>query len=213
LLGKMGDISKGEGRTVLFVSHNMASVKTLCSEGILLNNGQVEMIDDTSLVINRYINNQINQSSEIIPNVHNRAYLSGIKISSVGETSVLSGSNVEFEIEIFSNEVISNVQIGFGINDTFGNRMITPSSKHINKDFNLKKGLNYIVCSLPVFPLKPGRYFMDMYISVRNQVLDFYERGISFTVDELDYKNFHQVPGSNQGNILVKQEWINKTSI
>ena len=40
-LGKMGEVSKGEGRTVLFVSHNMNSVKALCNEGILLENGQV----------------------------------------------------------------------------------------------------------------------------------------------------------------------------
>ena len=41
-LGKMGDVSKGEGRTVLFVSHNMAAVKELCNQGILLNQGRIE---------------------------------------------------------------------------------------------------------------------------------------------------------------------------
>ena len=48
-LGKMGDVSKGEGRTVLFVSHNMGAVKSLCDKGILLNNGRVQehaVIDD-----------------------------------------------------------------------------------------------------------------------------------------------------------------------
>mgnify|MGYP000665054673 CR=1 FL=1 len=47
----MGDVSKGEGRTVLFVSHNMAAVKTLCSKGILLNQGKIEtkgLIDDVT---------------------------------------------------------------------------------------------------------------------------------------------------------------------
>lgn len=206
-LGKMGDVSKGEGRTVLFVSHNMGAVNKLCNKGILLNKGHVQMNDDISSVISEYIGNQMNQNSSIIPNIHNRAYLNAIKINSEGKNSVLSGSNVEFEIEIISTELISNVSIGFGINDTFDNRIITPSSRNINKVFNLKSGRNYIRCTIPIFPLKPGRYFMDMYISSGNVGIDFYERGISFTVDELDYKNFFQVSGPNQGNILVKQEW------
>lgn len=53
-IGKMQDISKGEGRTVLFVSHNMGSVRALCKTGILLNQGQVEMIDDINTVVDKY---------------------------------------------------------------------------------------------------------------------------------------------------------------
>ncbi len=212
-LGKMGDVSKGEGRTVLFVSHNMGSVNQLCQKGILLNKGRIEMIDDAFSVISKYIDNQSNQNNTIIPNSHNKAYLTGINIRSEGKDLVLSGDNVEFEIAIFSTEEIPNVEVGFGIDDSFGTRMITPSSRHINKNFNLKKGQNHIVCTIPVFPLKPGRYFMDMYISGRTQVFDYYEKGISFTVDELDYVNFHHVPGSNQGNILVKQDWSYNTNL
>ena len=51
-LGKMGDVSKGEGRTVLFVSHNMASVRELCNYGILLRNGTLDfqgMVNETIL--------------------------------------------------------------------------------------------------------------------------------------------------------------------
>ena len=53
-LGKMGDISRGEGRTVLFVSHNMASVTSLCTKGILLNNGQLEKIDSVENCVKQY---------------------------------------------------------------------------------------------------------------------------------------------------------------
>lgn len=53
-LGKMGDISKGEGRTVLFVSHNMASVKMLCNQSMLLTNGMLQNIDRTEVIINEY---------------------------------------------------------------------------------------------------------------------------------------------------------------
>ena len=68
-LGKMGDVSKSEGRTVLFVSHNMAAVSTLCTSGILLKNGNVKISDKIDKVIDNYINENINynqyQSEEI----------------------------------------------------------------------------------------------------------------------------------------------------
>ena len=55
-LGKMGEVSKGEGRTVLFVSHNMGSIKELCNKCILLKNGVIENISNTADIISEYIN-------------------------------------------------------------------------------------------------------------------------------------------------------------
>ena len=82
-IGKMQDVSKGEGRTVLFVSHNMASIRKLCTKGVLLNNGMVSYQGDIALTIERYLKN--NDSSEnhkrIIDNIQ---YIkNGIKIYSI----------------------------------------------------------------------------------------------------------------------------------
>jgi lipopolysaccharide transport system ATP-binding protein len=54
-LGKMGDVSKKEGRTVLFVSHNMSAIKTLCTKGLFLKNGMAQKKGDISDVINYYL--------------------------------------------------------------------------------------------------------------------------------------------------------------
>src|ERR1700710_1635663 len=54
-LGKMGDVSKGEGRTVLFVSHNMSAIQKLCNNVILLNNGEIDGIDKSKSVISSYL--------------------------------------------------------------------------------------------------------------------------------------------------------------
>jgi lipopolysaccharide transport system ATP-binding protein len=62
-LGKMGDISKGEGRTVLFVSHNMDSIMRLCSKSILMNNGRIIDHDITSKVIDNYLKSEYGMSS------------------------------------------------------------------------------------------------------------------------------------------------------
>ena len=66
-LGKMGDISKGEGRTVLFVSHNMGSIKSLCNKSMLLTNGMMQNIGDTDTIITEYKRMfNLNNSKKII---------------------------------------------------------------------------------------------------------------------------------------------------
>jgi lipopolysaccharide transport system ATP-binding protein len=62
-LGKMGDVSKGEGRTVLFVSHNMSAVETLCSQGILLANGKIETYASAKLTIKQYLSGDDNNTN------------------------------------------------------------------------------------------------------------------------------------------------------
>src|SRR5471030_1509110 len=59
-LGKMGDVSKGEGKTVLFVSHNMGSIGQLCNKGMLLAYGQIQTYDKTTTAISQYMRQNIN---------------------------------------------------------------------------------------------------------------------------------------------------------
>ena len=54
-IGKMQDVSKGEGRTVLFVSHNMASIRQLCTRGVVLKNGMVDYLGDIETSVNHYL--------------------------------------------------------------------------------------------------------------------------------------------------------------
>jgi lipopolysaccharide transport system ATP-binding protein len=61
-LGKMKDIASGEGRTILFVSHNMASIKNLCSKGILLENGMVKKEGDINEIVSAYLSSNANDS-------------------------------------------------------------------------------------------------------------------------------------------------------
>lgn len=73
-IGKMQDVSKGEGRTVLFVSHNMNSVRILCNKGIVLENGKVTFSGTTEDSINYYIGNNINifQTDTVITDKQHR---------------------------------------------------------------------------------------------------------------------------------------------
>jgi len=65
-LGKMGDVSKGEGRTVLFVSHNMGSIRQLCNRGILLGNGEIVFTGGTEATIKTYMSNATIDKAAIV---------------------------------------------------------------------------------------------------------------------------------------------------
>lgn len=62
-LGKMGDVSKGEGKTVLFVSHNMGSVRQLCNKGVLLSNGELVYMGNTETTIKNYMGTALSNKS------------------------------------------------------------------------------------------------------------------------------------------------------
>lgn len=64
-IGKMQDLSKGEGRTVLFVSHNMASIQNLCKSGILLDKGSVQYSGEIGDVVSKYIASNLAEVGDI----------------------------------------------------------------------------------------------------------------------------------------------------
>ena len=104
-IGKMQDVSKGEGRTVLFVSHNMAAVRSLCTRGIMLKNGMVDFIGKISDTLDRYIKNDDGKQNELIINnikwTKSTLSINSIEINnSKLSTSTLSSGQQVLEVKI-----------------------------------------------------------------------------------------------------------------
>jgi lipopolysaccharide transport system ATP-binding protein len=100
-LGKMGDISKGEGRTVLFVSHNMNAVETLCDKSMLLNSGMIVNIDSTEEIVKEYLYSYKDELSSFIE----KFVLSPqVKVDfKINENNLISsGENLSFDLSINS---------------------------------------------------------------------------------------------------------------
>lgn len=206
-LGKMGDVSKGEGRTILFVSHQMAAIQTLCNKGILLENGYSKLSGEMGKVIASYLSSNNINSKEIIPNTNNTAYLKGLQIFSNGKPGVICGAEVTFEFQIISKEKLDNIIVGIGINDTMGIRVATPFSHHFNKSFSLDIGENIIRCSVPKFPLRLGIYQLEVYIGTTEKAIDYYDKGFNFEIEAFDEKFSKIEQGSEYGNIILEQNW------
>ncbi|WP_233138170.1 ABC transporter ATP-binding protein [Mucilaginibacter sp. MD40] len=159
-LGKMQDVSKGEGRTVLFVSHNMGSIKSLCNTGMVLNNGLLQSIEPVSNAINTY-NQLLNRTDNItrILNGNLKDQLLFHKIwinNSADDHAVISMAqplcfNIEGDVVKDFNRVVfilavyhAGVRL-FTLREVAAGRHL--ASGKFNASFNIKAGI-----------LRPGEY-------------------------------------------------------
>ena len=128
-LGKMGEVSKGEGRTVLFVSHNMAAVQSLCDQSILLENGRLKDFKVSSEIIQNYLSFNSKVSSTFkLPN------LESIKNKVFFEEAFISGG--------IKNQYKSSFFIGDDLNLIFSIRNNRASYDDINIAIEIRKQNN-----------------------------------------------------------------------
>lgn len=117
-IGKMQDVSKSEGRTVLFVSHNMGAVETLCTKGIILKNGQLEYNGNIQDVIDYYLKDEAHQTQRIIDGIeycYNDLKINSISINGFEENIVhISEDNSDIHI-VIEGETLSEKTMSLGM--------------------------------------------------------------------------------------------------
>jgi lipopolysaccharide transport system ATP-binding protein len=162
-LGKMKDISKGEGRTVLFVSHNMSSVQKLCTSAVFMENGQISLYGDTEEVISRYFNNTEKSDLLINAEVHKTEYININKVSIASPNTKYIKNGQEIKVEIIIDVVkrikfnpvlyvYRNSQLAF-----FSSDFHCPIFSEINEE-----GQYAITFIIPKYLLNPGKIQFDL---------------------------------------------------
>lgn len=209
-LGKMGEVSKGQGKTVLFVSHNLQSIATLCNRGMYLKNGELAFKGNIDEVLKTYsFDKDIVYSNRITVNSEGkRAWLSNFYITDEsGDNYIHSEGIKNVVVEVESTEIINGVFIGIGINDTNDLRLLTLFSKFHNQSFTLNPGRNYIQCEVDSFYLKPGIYRVEVFVGNDHVNLDYYDNGLQFEIFP-SVKTNEILPDSSQGSIMINQKWF-----
>ena len=163
---KMKDISCGEGRTVLFVSHNMAAVKRLCTRGILLENGKISREGNVEDIISYYLNLEIDT---VIYHENHLYVLEDVKILNSRKEILNNISNGE-EFYININLIIKqkNPDIGFCIavyNEM--NELITAiNTYHINNEISKLSASKYSFSfKIDKYILNTGLYFVNFHVN------------------------------------------------
>lgn len=170
-LGKMGDVA-GEGRTVLFVSHNMNSIKQLCATGFLLESGKIFQSGDIKSITSKYISNFSARTGKIIDHVKNKT--NKLKIISIsvnnkdGDEIYLDSYqrkiNIIFDIEIIKKSKLSIELILFD-SSYVAIGSFSPGHYDTSQIFLVEKGLIKILVELNLPELKKGEYYLDFYIT------------------------------------------------
>lgn len=190
-LGKMGEISKGEGRTVLFVSHNIAAVKSLCNKGIVLENGKVTYSGSSDNAITHYLQGDLynHRLIDIKERSGNKKVLfKSVKVYGNNETlSPITGGKMTIEFEIENLLGLSSKEIRFDmrIEDNFGQRLAWMSTSL--KEHIVIQNTNKIFIYFNKNPFEKGIFFATIYLGVNNEDSDLIENAFSFVVEEGTY--------------------------
>lgn len=211
-LGKMNDVSKGEGRTVLFVSHNINSIKSLCNKGLLLENGNIVASGDIKGVTDFYLNNDnsISNFQEIyVAEIGTR--ITNIKLSNPQNSNIYPGDPLEINIEMQSESDIENIGIEIIITneDTSGLLFVTNSKTRKNLDIKLKKGLNKVSCLINSLNICSGTYTLGFGIDMPFVMFHYYNKEVlSFQIKETQLANSYVPTTPAYGHIYLDHEWI-----
>jgi lipopolysaccharide transport system ATP-binding protein len=212
---KMNDVSKSEGRTVLFVSHNMASIESLCKKGIYLRNGKLECVDNIQLVIKQYLDSKSNE--HLIPLIerNDRTGIGNIKLTNVkidAPEGVITGS----KFKVTANYTFQDKNIIHSINE-FGMsiwtdrevRLVSLSST-FKGDLDQEDipGSGSVSCEIEDLPLIQGEYILNFFLASTFGIEDEINNCVKFQVEESDYYGRGKVIDPGYGAIAVKHKWM-----
>lgn len=175
-LGKMNDLATGEGRTVLFVSHNMSQVRNLCNKGIILDHGTLlRQDDDINKSINFYLGTGDNWEEDVTTSWENHNLFDDVnfcpkKLCILDEKDkVVKGAlsyNKDYKVQLTFDVKEVSQNANFWIDITRNTEIITKIEMPISYKF--KKGKNTIIAKLPKHTLIPNSYTFTIGSSIKN---------------------------------------------
>jgi lipopolysaccharide transport system ATP-binding protein len=215
-LGKMDEVSRKEGRTVLFVSHNMGAVLTLCSRGIVMHGGKIIHDSESSAAIQAYTESivEANQAIETSADrqgsqdiIFSDLYITNSKGEKIDH--VLAGTDMNVVIKLRAMKPVMKVDIGLSLHDSYDSVNSVLYSGFQNRYFDFTKGLHLVVLSINNVFLAQGRWSLRGLIKVNGELSDWPKFPLArFSVDVGDfYGTGHAGDRFNDTKFLVKGEW------
>lgn len=176
-LGKIGDVAH-EGRTVLFVSHNMAAIRSICNRGLWIDHGGIVLFGDVGKVVSEYLNRSSQDSIESknlegIPRVNDLG--KKIRLTQIdfnNNQPVVHGEFAIIQIEYNAFQFIDSIAFGIGFNSIEGTRILSLDSDLSFNTYNLETGKGRLTIKIDQFFLQPGRYSVDVGVRSSSVGLD-----------------------------------------
>jgi len=217
-LGKMNDISRSGGRTILFVSHNLSAIQNLCNKSIVLDKGAIGFpLSDTAACVRHYLGEVMTLSTADISNRTDRSGEGLIrfkKISVMDKTglhinAVQSGMDVIFEYGFtLTKATLTNVTMAMTVYTDEGREMFTLSNRITGFDIISMTGNDLVRCLVPRFPLAEGKYICNLIVYKDDVIQDYVQEALQITVEGGDFfKTGKALPAGHRECFLVENRW------
>ena len=216
-LGKMGDVAK-EGRTVLFVSHNMVVIENLCSRGLLLADGQVRFNGNVEECVSAYMDSGImSHGGDVDLTSHPTRWLDAVPL--LKRVRLLDkDDNVKdrfycgepMKIEFTFDPVIKlrTPEFGIGVDDWMGTRIFSITTYFSDSELPSLEHPCKVNCYVDELSLAPGRYSLSLSAGTsHDRLVDRLENAITFDVDPVDFFGNGRIPDPSYGRVLVRSRW------
>lgn len=172
-LGRMKDVSVNDGRTVLFVSHNMTAVKSLCASAMLLENGTLKMSGATDEVLSAYLKEASETINHLVfGKMHDTLEftLHEISLNTIGHTCnapLVENREIELHTDITIKDSHNAYHVTFHVYNELGEAMF--SFSHSRSELKLKTGRNRLTCHFPAGFFNSGTYSLTFFLIENGQ--------------------------------------------
>jgi lipopolysaccharide transport system ATP-binding protein len=214
-LGRMSDVAR-EGRTVLFVSHNLPSIEKLCQRVVVIDGGRVVMQGDPVTCIAAYLGARTEPSAAVdlsgVPRLDPRLtpVLTSLDIQD-GEgnpvAAVGCGEPLEFHVAYAAAREIVNPSFGIIISNGMGTPLFFLQTRTQLGLWDKAPPVGRIVCRLDEVPLVPGEYLLTLGCLTGERQLDLLEHVASFSVEPRDFFKSGSLPHQLNGPVLIRAAW------
>lgn len=215
-LGKVQDVARS-GRTVLFVSHNMAAVENLCQRGVVLEQGKVIFVGEQTRAISHYLESVNTNFDSNLEGHTDRTGSGEVRVNAVeikdldGNLlyNVMSGQDVDiyFHFETLQNYQRSNVIMGFMVRTYFDVPVFLQHNRLTRDNWNSLPSAGAFVCRIRRLPLPPASYRLGLSVMCDDEYLDRIDDASELIVIEGDFYGTGEVPPITHGCCLVNAEW------
>jgi len=216
-LGKMGDVAK-EGRTVLFVSHNMAAAQQLCQSGMVLGAGSVRFRGDIASAVDRYAQDlKTGQPASLAERRdrrgNQRLTFTGVKLFNAAgaeQRRVVSGQDLFIRFYYVADEAVrrgAKVNVAFNVRSNQGLLLTNLNSLDVDRLAMDLHPRGYFQCAWPRFNLRSGSYDCALFCAVDGDIADWLQSAFTIEVEDGDFFGTGKASSRDQGDVLVSYDW------
>lgn len=210
-IGRMGEIAHS-GRTILFVSHNLASVAALCQRALLVDAGRVVKDSSVDEVLDHYVSTIQTLAGQSLEHRQDRQGNGRLRIVRAEIVDAdggpaRTGWDATVRLRFRTEAPDATVGISIAVEGPMGEPVFFCSTRVAGQVLSAGASEGELVCSIDRLPLLPGRYSLTVYAEANGVLADWVRNAVFFDVIESDVFGSGQLPPTTHGRVFVDHRW------